>query len=696
MPSRRKSPSADPAQPQLQAGEATRAVGSPHAPSRALLAGLIAGVAVLTLAAHLPGLSANALCMDDSDFLTENHLVQNPSWDSVSRFFGEVLRPSTVQGYYLPLSMTSLMLDYAAGGRPDHLEPFHRTSLLLHVLNTCLILWLLYALFGEPWSAAAIALLFGVHPLTVEPVAWVGERKTLLAACFALLALILYVRHARHDSWPARIGAVAMYVLAILSKPTAWPLWLVLIVMDYWPLRRFNRRTLLAKWPFVAVACISAVITLLSHRETAGIRSPGSPVEQLLQAGYLLSFYAGKMVWPASLTPIYLLPEPMSLFNPSVLGGVAVTVALAAALIGSTRRTRALLAGGAVFLVLIAPTLGMVRYSWVTASDKYVYLPAVGLLLPAAMIVGRRLLGAHVPRQTRLATLAVVVLLVIAQTRMTWNYLVKWQNSETLARHVVHLAPESAAANNLLASALSRAGKHDEALVLARRVVELDPEFVEAHYNLALLLARTGRSDEAIRAYQRDLLRSPHSAKTHNNLANLLARQGDYDEALQHYARVLELRPGSPEVHYNLGMALLALDRPAEAVHRFQEASRLAPGRAQVHTNLGTALRRTGQFDEAIAAFRHALSLQPRNTRAHLGLADALTARGEASAALPHYQEAARLEPSNPETWHQLAAALERTGDTPAAVAAYRRLLQIDPQHESARSSLERLHATNP
>jgi len=164
-------------------------------PQPALLAGLTLGVVLIVLAIHWPVLKAQALSFDDAQFLTENPLVQNPSWTSVRRFMGEVFEPSTVGGYYMPLSMISLMLDTAAGGSPNNLMPFHRTSLLLHGVNTALIILLIYQLFGRAWIAAAVGLLFGAHPMTVEPIAWVGERKTLLAAFFAFLSLMAYVRY---------------------------------------------------------------------------------------------------------------------------------------------------------------------------------------------------------------------------------------------------------------------------------------------------------------------------------------------------------------------------------------------------------------------------------------------------------------------------------------------------------------------
>ena len=215
------------------------------------LASLVIVTCVAVFVVHWPALSAKALSFDDGQYLTENVLVQNPGWRSVQRFLTEVLKPSTVGGYYQPLSMISLMTDYALGGRPDNLRPFHSTSLALHVANTALIIVLLYLLFGRPWIAAAVGLLFGVHPMTVESIPWVGERKTLLAAFFALWCLILYVRYTRRNTWQLYVSCFVMYVLALLSKPTSLPVPVLMLLMDYWPLNRWRPKVIIGKMAFL-------------------------------------------------------------------------------------------------------------------------------------------------------------------------------------------------------------------------------------------------------------------------------------------------------------------------------------------------------------------------------------------------------------------------------------------------------------
>jgi hypothetical protein len=241
-----------------------------------LTAVLIAAVCLAVLATHWPALSAKATSIDDGQYLMGNPLVQNPCWDSARRFLTEVLKPSTVSGYYQPLTMISLMLDYALGGREDNLFPFHRTSLALHAANTALVIVLLYLLFGNIWAAAAVGLLFGVHPMTVEPIPWLSERKTLLSAFFAFWALIFYICFTRTTgNKKYYIAALVAYLLALMSKPTSIFLPLMMLLMDYWPLNRLRCQVIVEKIPFLFLAAVFIIMTIVSQISAGGGFFPG-------------------------------------------------------------------------------------------------------------------------------------------------------------------------------------------------------------------------------------------------------------------------------------------------------------------------------------------------------------------------------------------------------------------------------------
>src|ERR1043166_9588308 len=359
---------------------------APIKPSRRDLTWLCVGglvVLVAVAATHWRALESKAICFDDPQYVVSNPLVWNPSWNSVSRFFGELLQPSTVKGYYQPLTMVSLMLDAAMASGPGDLAPFRRTNFVLHLLNVCLVITFLYLLFRRPVPAMLTGLLFGIHPLTVECVAWMGERKTLLAAFFALGSLCLYVSYARSGDVRVFIAAAATYVLAMLSKPIAIPLCLVFLILDWWPLGRVGRAAVVEKMPLLALAAIFAIITVVSQGRTAGVGFQGQSalITTVLLVCHNLMFYLTKWIWPGGLTPIYPVPEPFNFSNPVILWGLMGTLGAIPILFLSLQRTRALVAGFLFYVIMLLPTLQFLGFSIVVSSDKYSYLPLVGVWL---------------------------------------------------------------------------------------------------------------------------------------------------------------------------------------------------------------------------------------------------------------------------------------------------------------------------
>jgi tetratricopeptide (TPR) repeat protein len=643
----------------------TRAEDSP-APGRraALLTALTLGVSVVVAAAHWPALSCRAFTFDDQQYVTVNHLVRNPSWNSVARFFGEVVKPSTVQGYYQPLTMVSLMLDWAAGGRPDNLRPFHRTSLTLHVLNSALVIVFLYLLLGRPWPAALAGLLFGVHPLTVETVVWLSERKTLLATLFTLGSLIAYLWAVRRPDWSRYALSLVLFALALLCKPTSTPLPVLLLLLDYWPLRRLSVRAVLAKIPFFVVGGISAIITIISQAQAASVTMPHeyTPLRIPLTLCHNIVFYLCKMVWPTNLTSHYPFPKPFDLSNPWLLACVGGTVALLVILLLSLRWTRALLTGWLFFFVAILPTMGVIGFTVVIASDKYVYLPVLGLLmcLTAALTrlwgqPGRRAAG------RRLVLVLVVVLLAGGATRGTRQQLGYWRDTETLYRHMLAIAPGTAMLHSDFGDELARQGRLPEAVEQYTLALRSDPSSYNAHNGLGIallgqgnleaalphfqtalglnpgrgaayaglgtVLARQGRLDEAFDYFQKALELDPHIADVHGNLGAILARRGDYDGAIAHYREALRLKPEFAAGHHNLAIALFKVGKLEEAAVHLREAIRLQPNYVSAYRNLGLVLMAQEKIDQAIWTYQAGLRVAPDDPGLRAGLAEALTKR---------------------------------------------------------------------
>jgi len=618
-------------------------------------------VGTFVLAAYWPALSAQALSLDDDQYFTRNRLVLKPSWYSAKRFFTEVLEPSSVRGYYQPLAMVSLMLDVAAGGRVNNLKPFHLTSLALHISNTLLLVVLLYLLFGKAVPAAMAGLLYGVHPTTIESVVWIAERKTLLAAFFALLCLIFYVHSVRRKKWWYAAICLMMYVLSLLSKPSVIGMPVLLLLLDFWPLKRLSEKTVLEKLPMFLIAAVSAVITIISQGRTATAIPPGKfgLVRILFIFCHNIIFYLYKFFWPANLSWYYPFPKPFDLSQPMVLFGIVGTVVLIAALLFSLRWTKSLAAGWLFFFVAIFPTLGLISFHPVIAANRHTYFPMVGFLLPVGLLFSRLWDGGFAKSgiSTRQIILAsVVAMLAASQLLLTRGYLVYWQTTEQVYKNMLEFAPDDAVLHN----------------------------------NLANTLADSGKADEAIDHFNRSLLLDPDSAVTHNNLGSLLDEIGRKDEAIVHYKKAMELKPDLPEVHYNFATLLAAEGKTDEAVAEFRQAVRFKPDYIESLSRLGLALAEKGNYNEAIDYYQKALELEPADAITHGRLGLAYAAVGKIDEAIKECRLVLQKLPKDAEMHFNLGVLLEMNGKIDEAIQSYRQALQINPDYTEAR---ERLNA---
>jgi tetratricopeptide (TPR) repeat protein len=537
---------------------------------------LLVAVGVVVFLVFLPALSARTVFLDDSMYLAENPLVTHPSWNSVRRFFTEVLHPSTVMGYYQPLTMVSLMVDYALSPPGGGLRVFHRTSLLLHVGNTALVIVLLYLLFGEAWIAAGVGLLFGLHPLTVDSVCWLSERKTVLAAFFALGSLISYVRWTQTGRRRHSLVCLLLYVLGLLSKPITVPLPLAILLLDYWPLHRLSRRAVVEKLPLCAMAAVSAVITYVSQSRTAPVFLPGqyNPVYAPLILCHNIIFYLWKIVWPVHLSPHYGLPHPLGLSHPMVLAGVIGTGVLVSLLLASLRWTRALMTGWLLFFVILSPALGIVSVTPVIAANRYAYLPAVGLLLVlAAGLTGLHRLAGSRPPISPIVPATIMLLAAGGETLATAGYLHHWRDTISLYEHILTIAPNEAILHNGLGVALAHEGKRKEAIAHYREALRISPDLALAHFNLAFDLSPSAdKIDEAVVHYRRVLELEPLNYKAHLNLGNLLLLKGNLEASVEQFAGLVRMKPDYVVGRYHLGKTLVTAGRPREGIEHLRKA----------------------------------------------------------------------------------------------------------------------------
>jgi len=595
-------PDTPPSQPRLDHQKATAPLRAPARgpwdhPVHCLVGlALLAIVLGMVLAAYWPALSAGARYMDDK-FYIGNPIIQHPTWDAVRRIFGEVLSPSLVNGYYQPFSLLSLMVDFLDPRAATSLMPFHRTTLILHLLNVVLVVLLLWSLFDHWITANLLGLVYGLHPLNADAILWVAERKTVLSTFFALLSLLLYLAYARHaertgrGDWKRLGGSLLLYVCALLSKPTALPVVGLLLVLDYWPLKRLNRHTMLEKLPFVLVCGAAAVVAVISqaHAGQEGAVQFMKPYHLPWVVAYGVGLYLVKAVWPTAMVSDYLNPQPFGLTNTEVLGSVIVAVGAVAAIVLSLRRTRAWLVGGLWFLVTIVPTLGIIRYTSSIASNRAMYLPLVGLLLPLQWELGRlwsRGVGVVKAPAVRAIVVAVVAVLATGSAWATRRYESHWRDSITYLQYSLALQPTDWRLHTRLGNEWILLRDYPSAIAEFRKALVYDPKWAENHLNLGRALFTLGDDGEAKQAFAAALRLTPNDWRAHMLMANTLERQADAQGALD----------------------------------EFQTAARLAPAMAVAHFNVGRLSSRLGRLDEAAESYRKTLALEPRFVEARRAL----------------------------------------------------------------------------
>ena len=633
-------------------------------PFSIFLAMMLVGAAVAW--GHWPALSSTAISFDDEQYFTANPLVRRPSAASAWRFLSEVLKPTTVEGYYQPLTMISLMLDDALGATPQNLRPLHRTSLAIHVANCLSIIVLLDMAFGSLLAAALVGLLFGLHPMTVETIPWLGERKTLLATFFAIWSMVFYLRHVRARGTEALRHrgtkgtaflrspnywiSFGLFILALMSKPTVTPLPLMLLLMDFWPLGRFGVRAIVEKLPWMLIAGVSSIITVVSQARAGVVAMPSEegPLHAPLMICHNIVFYLQKIVMPVGLTSHYAMPEPFNFSEPSIRAGVIGTVILLVALAVSLRWTRAIAVGWLIFFIGLLPAMQIIGFTNVVASDKYIYFPAIGLLLILTWALS------HLIRRYRqggaIATFAIVLLLAGLETAGTRHYLAAaWVDTESLFRYMIQYAPEAPTLHSHLGNTLAAAGRIDEALDEHAKAVQTGPNRPESYNDLGNALRAAGRLDDAIKAYEMAIRVYAGYPLGHRNLGVALGEKGRMSEAIREFGEAVRLKPHDPESHYDWAIALLRNRQPAESVEHFREALTLRPGYPEAHSNLGIALDMLGQRDEAMTQFQAAVRESPDYAEGHFNLAQALIARGLRDDAAKELQEVLRISPGDAE-----------------------------------------------
>ena len=656
-------------------------------------------LAALTLAVFGQTVHHEFVNYDDDTFLTDNPTITHGlSVQGVKQAFahraGDDWDP-----LWAPLTTLSHMLDCQFYGL--HPGGHHLTNVLLHTVSVILLFLVLRSLTGALWPSAFAAALFAVHPLHVESVAWVSERKDVLSGLFFMLTLWAY---ARYVTGPPRLSryllVVLFFVLGLMSKTMLVTMPFVLLLLDYWPLQRNSKFKILSskfengagdvsfgwlvmeKIPLLALAAATSLAAIFTQGQGGALVSIESSSASLRMANALVSYaaYLGRTIWPAGLAAYYPYPS-QGLPVMKVMAALLVMVSLTALAWFYRRKLPFLLVGWLWFIGMLVPVIGLVQVGIQAQADRYTYLPQIGLVIALAWLVDTKCV-AH--RQRRLAFgIAMAGLMAFAAVAgVQTSY---WRDSEALWRHAAAVTPDNFITDYNLGLVLQEKGLTDDAIVQFRKALEIKADYPKAHFHLGNVLRQKGLMDEAIAEYQLAVAVEPNYAAAHNNLGIMLRRKGRLDDAISEFQKALEARPDYADAYNNLGNVLMQEGRADEAMAQYQKALDAKPEDAQAHYNLGSALLQERRMDEAIPHLRKALELRPDYPAARERLAQvawllatgADASAGDGSRALMLAEQADKLPGKDPGITMVLAASYAACGRFPEAIDTVQQAIQM-------------------
>jgi Tfp pilus assembly protein PilF len=562
---------------------------------------------------------------DDDEYLSDNRHVQvGFTLESIAWAFTTIHASN-----WHPLTWLSHMMDYQLYG----LNPggHHLTNLLFHIANSLLLFFVFKRMTGQFWQSAFLASLFALHPLHVESVAWISERKDVLSTFFWMLTMWSYIWYVQHPGIDKYLLVLLFFVLGLLSKPMLVTLPFVLLLLDYYPLYRFHKsdgsrnphqrsivfRLILEKLPFFVLVVISSAMTFYAQKHGGAVASLDVIPIQLRISNALVSYasYILKMLYPSNLAVLY--PHPGILAWWQIAGACFLLLFISFSAVRVIKQSPYFIVGWLWYLGTLVPVIGLVQVGNQSMADRYTYIPLIGIFFIIAWGIPEFVQRwRHVKKLLPIMAITILLILMVV-TFIQAGY---WKNSITLFEHALRLTKNNRKAHNNLGLALEEQGQMDDAIGHFEEALRISPVYVGAHNNLGNALMEQGQIDDAIKHFEEALRINPDYAKAHYNLGNLLQQQGQIDDAIKHFEEALRINPDYVAAHNNLGLALKEKGLMDDAIKHFEEALRINPDLAEAHNNLGVALFYKGDIDGAIERFRKALQINPKYVAARNNL----------------------------------------------------------------------------
>ena len=569
-----------------------------------------------------------------------------------------------------PLTWVSHMLDCRLYGL--HPAGHHLTGLFLHVANTLLLFLVLRTATGNRWKSALVAILFGIHPLHIESVAWVSERKDVLSGFFWMLVILSYLQYARKGKTHRYLLALALFALGLMAKPMLVTLPFVLLLFDFWPLGRFPSgasRSLLhmlyEKIPFFILSIASSVVTYVAQSRGKAVLSLEtlSFVDRAMNGSMSYVKYLSKLVWPQNLSIFYPHPGDSMPLLPALFAGVLL-VAITIFVIRFSLQRPFLLFGWFWYLGTLIPVIGILQVGIQAMADRYTYLPSIGIFILLVWSIPEDLFRVY--RNRLLLTIAAIAV-VLCLSVTSWFQLRHWKDTETIFRHALNVTRHNYVAHCNLGTAMLKQDRLEEAAIEYRKALDIWPEYPDAHNNLGLVFTKEGHIEKAMAHYQRAIQADPHHILAQLNLADSLRRSGRLDEAISIYGMVLAAHPDNGMAHNTMGVALSESGKTADAASHFKRAIALCQDCPEPLNNLGRVLTLTGRFDLAIGYLHKAISIRPGYAEAYNNLGLLYLNMGARDEAAHAFESALMVRPDYAKARTNLTHTMETLRVSPMA-----------------------------
>jgi protein O-mannosyl-transferase len=690
---------------------------------------------VLTLIIYWQVMNFEFVNYDDNVFVTQNiHVSSGLKLENIKWAF-----TSMYASNWMPLTWLSFMLD----SQISKMNPtfFHLSNVLFHIFNSILLFIILERMTGAFWRSTLVAILFAIHPLHVESVAWITERKDVLSTFFLLLTVWSYVYYIQRSNYKRYAIVFILFALGLMSKPMLVTLPFILLLLDYWPLKRytlFNRpessksekeenvfqmkifaHLVYEKIPLFFLSIISIIITIIAQKQEIAIRQIIPFYIRLENACVSYCSYMIKMVWPASLAALYPHPEYIALGQ--IFAAAILLIGISSAAIYYKKRFPYLIFGWLWYLGTLVPVIGLVQVGVQSMADRYTYISIIGLFIIIVWTVAD-LTKKLVYRQYILTLLSAVI--VFSLMLVTYSQIKYWKNSETLFTRTLDVTENNYVMECNMGVLLAGQGNIQDAVLHYEAALKINPKDADTNYNYGNLLAAQGKMENAVKLYNASIKEKPKFAPAYNNLGIIFSREGRQEKAIEQFREATRLNPDYAEAKDNLenainqqakakelqsdknnvdgniavntlkgrmqmGMSLLKKGDLDAAIKQFSEVLKHDPNNLNAHISIGLALGYKQNFEEAISHFRKAIEINPKIVEAYNSLAVALTYTGKIEEAIIQLEKAIKINPKFAKAHNTLGVILAKTGKVEDAIYHLQRAVQIDPDNHEAKKNLD-------